>query len=189
MLARRIAVAGCCLAVVAAMTGCSTSGQTATNGGGYVSGDGSIQLIPAGDRRTAPDLSGPLVGGESGGPSSYRGKVVVLNVWASWCGPCRKESPALVAAASMLPGVAFMGINTRDTEGNAEAFVRSEGIPYPSFSDQDGSLVLAMQRVVNMSALPITVILDKHRRVAAAIYGPTTAITLKEIVTPLERES
>ncbi len=85
-----------------------------------------------------------------------------------------------------------MGINIRDNEGNAEAFVRRyQGVPYPSFSDQDGSLVLELQRVVNDArSLPVTIILDKQHRVAAAIYGPTTADHARRTSSePLERES
>lgn len=189
MFARRIAVACCVLALAGAVGGCSTTASSATGSKGYVAGDGSVVLIKPADRKQAPDLSGPLVGGGSAQLSSDRGRVVVLNVWAYWCGPCRQEAPELVAAARMLPKAAFVGINTRDNDGNAEAFVRAQHIPYPSFSDQDGSLVLDLQDVVNMAALPVTVVLDKQGRVAAAIYGPTTAITLKDIVQPLERES
>ena len=137
----------------------------------------------------APDLAGTLISGGQGSLKDDAGKVVVLNTWASWCPPCRKEAPGLVDAATALPHAAFLGINTRDNDGSAQAFARSEGIPYPSFSDQDGNLVLQMSRVVNMSALPVTVILDKQHRIAAAIYGATTAITIEAIVKPLERES
>jgi thiol-disulfide isomerase/thioredoxin len=165
------------------------SGSSATGSKGYPEGDGSFTLIAAADRQPAPDLSGPLVGGGTARLYAERGKVVVLNVWASWCGPCRAESPNLVAAAKELHGVSFLGINTRDNKGSAEAFEHSQQIPYPSFSDQDGSLVLDMQSVVNMGSLPMTVVLDKHLRVAAAVYGVTTATTIKDIVTPLERES
>jgi thiol-disulfide isomerase/thioredoxin len=194
MLARRstfarISAALCGVALVVSASGCSTSGKSAGGGTNFVAGDGSIRLINAADRKPAPDLSGSLVGGGTGGLSDDAGKVVVLNVWASWCGPCREEAAGLVAAAGRLSDVAFLGINTRDNEGNAEAFVRAHAIPYQSLSDQDGSEVLEMQRVLPMSALPVTVILDKQHRVAAAIYGPTTAITIEAIARPLERES
>ena len=86
--------------------------------------------------------------------------------------------------------MAFLGIDTRDDNDNAEAFERSEHLPYRSFSDQGGTLMLDMQSVINMSSMPMTVVLDKQGRVAAAVYGPTTArLTIKEIVRPLERES
>jgi thiol-disulfide isomerase/thioredoxin len=184
---RRVALVAAGLALLT-VVGCSTSGSSAdTNGIG--TGQGTIALIKAADREPAPVLAGPLVGGGHGSLRGYAGQVVVLNVWASWCGPCRRESAGLVAAAKSLPKVAFLGINTRDNEGNAAAFVRAEGVPYPSFADQDGRLVLQLQRVLDISGLPVTVVLDRQHRVAAAIYGPTTAITIEEIVKPLEREA
>ena len=193
VLIRRFAAAGCTLALALApalaLSGCSISSPSATGSKGYVAGDGAVVLIPAGQRKEAPDLAGPLLGGGQASLGTDKGKVVVLNLWGSWCGPCRAEAPNLAAAARMLPAVRFMGINTKDVAANAEAFVRVQKIPFPSFSDQDGSLVLELQRVVNMSSLPITVVLDKEGRVAAAVYGPTTATTLKDITQPLERES
>ena len=88
----------------------------------------------------------------------------------------------------MLPDAAFYGIDTKDDAATAEAFVRNNEVPYPSFFDQDGSLVLDLQSVVNVQARPSTVVLDKQGRVAASIAGTTTAITLKDIVQSLERE-
>jgi|SRR6478735_2796345 len=188
MLIRRIALLAACLGLVAGAVGCSTSGQS-SSGNGVPAGAGSIQLIDASDRKPAPALSGDLLGGGTADLSSQAGKVVVLNIWASWCGPCRKESAGLAQAADALPNVAFIGINTRDDQSSAEAFVRAQKVPYPSFSNQSGSLLLELQRVVPVSAMPETIILDKQHRVAAAIFGGTTAITVTEIVKPLEREA
>lgn len=185
----RLALVAAVVALAAGVSGCSTSAPSATGDKGYVAGDGSVVLIPPADRERAPELSGSLVGGGTANLTSYQGSVVVVNVWAQWCGPCRAEAPHLVAAAKMLPDVTFLGINTKDNDDNALAFERSQQIPYRSFSDQDGRLVLAMQSVVNMAALPMTVVLDRQGSVAAAVYGPTTAITLKDIVQSLERES
>lgn len=184
-----VALCGCVLAAtLPALSACSTSGADAVGSGGYIEKDGVI-VIPADKRKTAPVLSGPLLGGGRASLSADPGKVVVLNLWGSWCAPCREEAPALAAAARELPQAAFFGINTRDVTSNAEAFVRVQKIPYPSFADQDGSLVLEMERVVNMSSLPVTVLLDKEGRVAAAIYGPVTTLTLTDIVHELEHQA
>lgn len=178
-----------CLAFAAGVTGCSTTGDSVTGNNGYAAGDGSVVLVAPGDRKQAPDLSGALVGGGTASLASDKGKVIVLNVWAQWCAPCRAEAPSLAAAARALPQATFMGINTKDNDDTALAFEKAQRIPYPSFSDQDGALVLELASVVPMSALPMTVVLDKQGKVAAAVYGATTTITLKDIVQPLERES
>lgn len=188
----RFAVVACgvvlAAGLAAGLAGCSTSGSTSTNGLNFVSGNGYVQ-IPVADRKTAPVLSGSLVGGGMGSLASAAGKVVVINVWASWCGPCIGEAPALVSASKVLSNVAFFGVDTRDNEGNAQAFRVSSKAPYPSFFNQDGSMVLELSKFVNMSATPTTVILDKQHRVAAAVYGPVTATTIRDLVQPLERES
>lgn len=180
---RRLAAALLCCAVLA-LAGCSTSGATATS-----IGDGAVTLIQASDRPTPPALSGSLLGGGSTNLATDKGKVVVINHWSSWCAPCRDEAPALAAAAKALPGAVFMGIDTRDDASAAEAFVRAQHVPYPSFFDEDGSLLLLLQRAIAMNALPTTVVLDKLGRVAARISGPVSALTLEQIVRPLERES
>lgn len=182
---RVLAVVGL-LGLLVCASGCSLTGSRDVPGG---LGAASIHLIQPADRKTAPDLSGPLVGGGSGALSDDAGKVVVINVWAFWCGPCNSEAPDLVKAAASLPNVAFIGINTRDNEGNAESFVRDHHIPYPSFSDQDGSLVLQLGQVYPVAAIPSTFILDKQHRIAAVIYDATTAITIEDIVKPLERQA
>ena len=181
----RVSTVLCCLALLLC-AGCSMSGSRSTSNGITV---GSITIIPTADRKAAPELSGSLVGGGHGVLSVDSGKVVVLNVWGSWCGPCRAEAPGLVEAANVLPDVSFMGIDIRENESSAEAFIRRYDVPYPSFFDQDSSLLLRLQRVVPVPGQPVTIILDKQHRVAASIYGPTTTITLKDIIRPLERET
>lgn len=173
-----------CLAVA----GCSVSGANGVNSAGYVSGDGVVTLFDAGHRPAAPVLSGALLGGGTASLASAKGKVIVLNHWSSWCSPCRDEAAGLATAARALPGAVFMGIDTRDESGAAEAFVRAQHVPYRSFFDEDGSLLLLLQRAVPMNALPTTIVLDKHGDVAARISGPVDATTLEQIVRPLERE-
>ena len=90
------------------------------------------------------------------------------------CAPCRKEAPALAAASRQLAGndVVFLGVNTKDSsEDNALAFQRHFDVPYPSFFDPSGRTLLAFRGTLPPSAIPSTVVIDAHGRVAASILG------------------
>ncbi|WP_460834443.1 TlpA family protein disulfide reductase [Nocardioides hungaricus] len=91
-----------------------------------------------------PQIRGTTIDGQALDLTDLRGRVVVLNVWGSWCGPCRAEAPDLAAVATETAtrGVEFVGIDVRDNPAAARAFVRKYQITYPSFDDQNG-LVLA----------------------------------------------
>jgi thiol-disulfide isomerase/thioredoxin len=184
-----VAVVAGALAFAFAVVGCSTTETDSTGSKGYVAGDGTVTLYDAGNRAASPNLTGPLLGGGQASLSSYRGKVVVLNHWSSWCSPCRQEAPALEAAAKALPQAAFLGIDTRDSSALALAFEHAQHVSYPSFSDEDGSLLLLLAHAVPINALPCTLVIDKQGRIAARIIGPTSALTIEEIVRPLEKES
>ena len=150
---------------------------------GFVVGDGSFTMIPADKRKTIPELAGTDLEGKPLSTASFAGQVVVLNVWGSWCGPCRKEAPDLVAAATATQGTAqFIGINTRDNSAaTAQAFERSFGVTYPSFFDPTGELLLKLNDLPP-SAIPSTLVLDSQGRAAARVLGATTAATLQGII-------
>lgn len=101
--------------------------------------------------------------------ASYRGQVVVLNFWASWCEPCRAEAPLLQRAQTSLTvhHATVLGITYRDTTGDSEAFVRQYGLAYPSLRDVDGTLAGAY----GTKALPETFVLDRRGRVTALSRG------------------
>ena len=135
-------------AAAAALTlsACSSGG---TSGGGgdtnFVMGADGISTADKGDRGAAPDLSGKTVDGGQLDVADYKGKVVVLNMWGSWCAPCRAEAPNLEAVNKELKGkdVQFVGVNTRDTSvQNARAFEKDMGITFPSLYDPTGKLML-----------------------------------------------
>lgn len=107
----------------------------------------------------APEFHLPSL--EDGRPialSSFRGNVVVLNFWASWCAPCRREAPGLRSVSQRYRdrGVRFLGVNYRDDEAAARAFVREFGLPYPSVSDSSGSLAYDYELI----GFPTTFIID-----------------------------
>ena len=108
----------------------------------------------------------------------------MINVWGSWCPPCRKEAPALQAASVETAGIAqFLGINTKDLDpAPAEAFVRANKITYPSIYDPSGASLLAFAGDLPPSAIPSTLILDADGRLAVRILGEISTITLVTMV-------
>jgi thiol-disulfide isomerase/thioredoxin len=114
------------------------------------------------------------------------GKVAVVNVWASWCSPCRAEEPALSALAKKYTGVEFIGILTRDNPVNAEAFVRKREIPYPTLIDD--SILVGFRKSLPANAIPSTVVIDKTGKVAARISGAITVTSLSELIEKVSAE-
>ncbi len=113
-----------------------------------------------------------LADGSAWSSVSARGSVLVVNFWASWCGPCRAEQPSLnqVARAYRSRGVRFMGINVRESRGAAQGNVEEFQIPYPSLYDQAAVNAARLQAF----ALPSTFILDRDGVVAYRLTGKTT---------------
>ncbi|WP_037602362.1 TlpA family protein disulfide reductase [Streptacidiphilus rugosus] len=189
------------LAVIAALTGvlalsaCTGANSAETGGGsdsGFVAGTGESVSVPAAHRGGAIDLSGKDLDGQAINLAAYRGKVVVLNVWGSWCGPCRAEAGDLesVYKADQAKGVAFVGINTRDTQiDQAQQFVKTHGVTFPSFYDEDGSLLLQFPKgSLNPQAIPSTLILDRQGRIAVRALQPLTSDQLNKILDPVIAE-
>ena len=190
---RRLAAAflGAVLAV-AALTACSSSAADTGTGtdSGFVAGDGSLVVLPPAQRAPAPDLVGTTLDGAEFRLSDHLGEVVVMNVWASWCAPCRAEAPTLAAVAEELAplGVQFVGLDTRDSDASARAFVERFGIPYPNVIDRDGRLQLLFADTLPPQAIPSTLVIDTEGRVAARALGRVSESSLRGIVEPLLAE-
>lgn len=171
------------LILALSLTGCS-GGGTSSNEESFVSGDGSTTFIKISDRKIAPTISGLTL---SGTQYTYtKDKVAVVNVWASWCAPCRAEAPTLAALANKYTDVAFIGILTRDNPATAEAFQRRFKLPYPTVIDD--SILIGFKGSLPANAIPSTVILDKKGKVAARISGTVTVAALSELIEKVSKE-
>lgn len=165
------------------LTACSGGGSS-TSEESFVSGDGSTTFIKIQDRKIAPTITGMTLSGEN--YTYLKDRVAVVNVWASWCSPCRAEAPTLVALANKYTDVAFIGILTRDNPANAEAFERRFKIPYPTVIDD--SILIGFKGSLPANAIPTTVVLDKKGRVAARISGVVTIASLSELIEKVSTE-
>jgi thiol-disulfide isomerase/thioredoxin len=158
---------------------------------GYISGDGAIEAIPAAKRGAPVTLSGKTLDNAAWSVKDQAGKVVVLNVWASWCPPCQHEAPQLEKSfqgfSSSSSPVVFMGLNTRDNPSSGMSTAKRWGISFPSLNDESGLLILALQGKV--SAPPTTLVLDRTGRIAARVNGEVTAATLTGLVQDVLAES
>ncbi|MEV7245621.1 TlpA family protein disulfide reductase [Streptomyces sp. NPDC093248] len=183
------------MAAVSALT-LSACGNGGTSGGGgntnFVTGNNGIDTASRGKRAAAPDLSGRTIDGKNLDIADYRGKVVVVNVWGSWCGPCREEAQyfAKVSKAYEGKGVQFVGINTRDTSTTpALAFEQEHGIGYPSLYDPTGKLMLRFEKgTLNPQLIPSTLVIDKDGKVAARALEALDDTALLKMVKPVLAE-
>ncbi|MEU6403692.1 TlpA disulfide reductase family protein [Streptomyces sp. NPDC046985] len=187
LLAAGTAVAA--LALSACGSGGTSGGSGDTN---FITGSDGIATVPQGDRKPAPDLSGKTIDGKQLDLASYKGKVVVLNVWGSWCAPCRAEAPNLVKVAedTAAEGVRFVGVNTRDTSTQpATAFEQSFGVPYPSLYDPTGKLMLRFKRgTLNPQLIPTTIVLDRNGKIAARALQGLSEEKLRKMLDPVVAE-
>ncbi len=152
---------------------------------GYPTVPRNLTRIPPEQRLELPIVSGPALGSNRTISSQdYRGKVVVINVWGSWCPPCRKEAPDLQAASVETKDSAqFIGITSKDYDpAPAEAFVRSFQITYPSIYDPNGKVLLAFAGELPPSAIPSTMIIDRQGRLAVRVLSEVSKITLVNMI-------
>lgn len=145
------------------------------------------QALAQGERKEAPGFTlDRLSGGGERSLADYRGQVVVLNFWASWCDPCRDESPLLDRWHRRLAAGGrgtVLGVDVLDVSDDARDFVREYGLDYPMLRDGEGD-VLGDYGVI---AYPETFVIDRGGRIAASRRGPVDDRFMREQVLPLVR--
>ncbi|MBM9504910.1 TlpA family protein disulfide reductase [Actinacidiphila acididurans] len=189
---RSTAVLAGIAALASTLAACSSTSHSSSGQSNFVSGTGEITTVSAADRKPAPDLSGKTVDGTQTSLAAYKGKVVVVNVWGSWCAPCRLEAPNLVkvAAADQAKGVQFLGINTRDlAAANARQFEKRFAVPYPSLYDPDGNLLLRFPKgSLNAQSIPATLVIDRQGRIAGRALKALSESELNQLIDPIAAE-
>ncbi|MEJ6573855.1 MAG: TlpA disulfide reductase family protein [Actinomycetes bacterium] len=166
------------LAAILTLTSCSTGGISSNSENAYISGDGSAIVLNESERILAPTLSGETLEGRIF--NSEAGKITVVNVWASWCSPCRAEAPTLEEFAIKNPDIQFVGILTRDNLSSAQSFVKRFGLTYPTLIDD--AIISSFRGSLPANAIPTTIVIDAKGRVAARISGQVTVSTMREVL-------
>lgn len=190
---RRVALAAGAAAAALLVTACGSGGTSGGGGNtGYIAGADGIDTVQKADRADAPNLSGTTVDGGHLDIDDYKGKVVVVNVWGSWCPPCRAEAENFEKVYQDVKdeGVQFVGINTRDaTVGPARAFEEEQGVTYPSLFDPAGKLMLRFDKgTLNPQAIPSTLVLDRDGKIAARSLQALSEDKLRKMITPVLAE-
>lgn len=176
------------IVTVAVLGGCSKSGSKASAGGSIT--DGSLTRVEPKDRKPAPTLSGDDLYGRPLSSDQFKDKVLVVNIWGSWCPPCRKETPVLNKVARQLEsqGVQFLGLAVREGPTASRTFAESKKVPYPSISDEGGTQLLGFSSSLPAIAIPTTYVIDRKGRVAARFMDVVTETTLRDLITDVADE-
>ncbi len=146
-----------------------------------------LLIVPQASRPKAPELAGESLNGDMVELTNFRGRVVFLNAFASWCPPCQQELPLLAKVNRTEPQVRIVGLDVMDHAPAARGVLQAVGATYPVISDPDGALLRRFTKSLG-SGLPITIVIDEQGRVAGRVLGPMTEAMIKEALERLSAE-
>jgi thiol-disulfide isomerase/thioredoxin len=184
------------LVLATALLGSACSGGTDAvdqSAGGqyrYVGATPKGKTIAEAKRKPAGPATGTLLDGGGWTLNSLKGQVVVLNYWATWCAPCRIETPNLqkVYTAWKPKGVTFVGIDVKEANRSpVQAFVKDNAVTYPVVFDEGAKTALQIGHLP-LQGLPNTVVIDKQGRVAAVYVGNVLPADLEPVLASLTTE-
>jgi thiol-disulfide isomerase/thioredoxin len=178
----RLLVAGIAASALAGCAGGSAVSQSVEKSFGVQGGSGKV-IDLASHHYQVGDVSGTTLDGKHLDLASYRGKVVIVNFWGEWCAPCRVEAQgfAQVARDYADKGVAFVGIDIRDSRAAAIRFVEEHKVPYPSIYDFDQALALQFPHAVPAST-PTTIAIGRDGDILAKVTGPLDYTEIRALV-------
>jgi cytochrome c biogenesis protein CcmG, thiol:disulfide interchange protein DsbE len=176
---RRYAVPGVVTVVCVALLALLIYGVTQQG-----EGDKLATALGKGEKPVAIDATLPRLGATgTNSLADYRGKVVVLNFFASWCAPCADEAPLIERTQRLLrkSGATFLGVSWNDTEQDSSAFLRQHGLIYPAIRDITGSYAKAY----GVKGMPESFVIDKRGRIVALSRGVMDERFVKSQIEPL----
>jgi len=183
--ARATALAlGAALVLAACAGGAIGESTAASNGQSFVAGSAGTTVYGAASGPAAPRVTGTLLSGSRFSLAQYRGHVVVMNFWGSWCTPCRAEAPSLAQLARYFTprGVRFLGVDIRDSPATAGAFQSRFGISYPSLNDPGDEIALNFRDTVPPAGIPTTLVIGRNGRIAARVIGQVSYPGLRGLI-------
>lgn len=160
------------------LTGCTLGTPESGLPAGAINID-TVPLIDVSAREAAPDVCGEDLDGAPVCLADFAGTPVLVNFWASWCGPCAREIPELVDVAEQYDGdLQVLGVNVQDTLTNARSFERDQAVTYPSLFDPGAEIASRFEGIAPQ-ALPSTILVDADQRVAVRLFGAVSRAQLQ----------